>query len=329
MNMHSGQLLHEAPRIARRNCLHTLTWWQQVARKSTCRSIARAATIDSNATSSITSQQQSSTQQRVAFPFDEKFNFDGQLVDSERVVELLAPFMFEDRIQRIDEVVAQRTFSVLPVVEGLYDMGNLAAVCRTADAFGFGSVHCINSTAEKYKQSARTSAGADKWLNVTVWGPDGSNGPPPPNPNGISPTRECLSAVKAAGYQVVVTHLSKSSITIQEVDFSRPTAFVLGNERDGVSEEAVALADLCAIIPMAGFVESFNISVAAALVMYEAQQQRIRKFGRSGDLTPEQQRIVKAALMMRSVREGPTVIRELLNRPPQPWQGKQAQKRFF
>lgn len=63
----------------------------------------------------------------------------------------------------------------------------------------------------------------------------------------------------------------------QEVDWTRPTAFILGNEKFGISDEAVALADATAIIPMSGFVESFNISVAAALIMYEAQQQRIRK----------------------------------------------------
>jgi tRNA (guanosine-2'-O-)-methyltransferase len=68
-----------------------------------------------------------------------------------------------------------------------------------------------------------------------------------------------------------------------------------------VSEEAVALADHCAIIPMAGFVESFNISVAAALIMYEAHHQRLRKMGRNGDLSEEEQKLLVAALMLRSV----------------------------
>lgn len=76
---------------------------------------------------------------------------------------------------------------------------------------------------------------------------------------------------------------------MQEVDWTRPTAFLLGNEAQGISDEALALSDHSAIIPMSGFVESFNISVAAALVMYEAQQQRVRKLGRHGDLTDQQQ----------------------------------------
>ena len=65
-------------------------------------------------------------------------------------------------------------------------------------------------------------------------------------------TGECLAAMKAAGYQIVTTHLTQSSITIQEVDWTRPTAVVLGNEKFGVSAEAVAAADACAIIPMTG-----------------------------------------------------------------------------
>eukprot|EP00955_Chlamydomonas_euryale_P110104 365980-Chlamydomonas_euryale.AAC.13 len=80
-------------------------------------------------------------------------------------------------------------------------MGNLAAVCRSADAMGFGALHCVPAENGAYKQSARTSAGADKWLELKVWKEGG--------------TEACLRAAKDAGMQVVVTHLSKSSVTIQ------------------------------------------------------------------------------------------------------------------
>lgn len=68
-----------------------------------------------------------------------------------------------------------------------------------------------------------------------------------------------------------------------------------------MSEEALAQADYCAVIPMAGFVESFNISVAAALIMYEAHNQRLKKLGCNGDLSEEEQKLLVAALMLRSV----------------------------
>ena len=115
---------------------------------------------------------------------------------------------------------------------------------------GLGAVHCVVNNG-KLKQSQRTTAGAEKWLDVRVWGE----------------TRPCLGAFKRAGYQIVTTHLSARSVAIQDVDWARPTAFVLGNERDGVSEAALEMADVVAAVPMAGFVESFNVSVAAALIM--------------------------------------------------------------
>ncbi len=79
---------------------------------------------------------------------------------------------------------------------------------------------------------------------------------------------------------------------------------VLGNERDGVSQEAVELADACAILPMAGYVESLNISVAAALIFYEAQQQRIRKLGACGDLSEHQRQVLKAVHVVRALVGG-------------------------
>lgn len=235
----------------------------------------------------------------------------GSQDEVEDLMQRLSTNLVDDRIQRIQSVVSNRTYSVLPIVENLYDMGNLSAVIRSADAFGFGAVHSIHPDLN-YKQSARTSGGSDKWLDVRVWQPQPEGGE--------SATRSCLTSIKKAGYRIIVTHLRKGALDIGKIDWTQKTAFVLGNEKCGVSDEAVELADDCAIIPMAGFVESFNISVAAALIMYTAQQQRIAKLGSSGDLLADEKKMLTAALMLRSVREGPTLIRELLNRPPHKWQ---------
>lgn len=90
-------------------------------------------------------------------------------------------------------------------------------------------------------------------------------------------------------------------MVLQDIDWLKPTAFVLGNERAGVSDEVVDAADQCAFIEMSGFVESFNISVAAALVMYEARSQRQRKLGYHGDLPPVEAEALKASMMMRTL----------------------------
>lgn len=104
------------------------------------------------------------------FPFADSFEIDRDtVVTARQVIETLTPLMKEERVARIEEVVRNRSHDVLFITDGLYDMGNLAAVCRTADALGFGAVHCIkNHEPDRFKQSKRSSAGSEKWLDVQV-----------------------------------------------------------------------------------------------------------------------------------------------------------------
>jgi tRNA (guanosine-2'-O-)-methyltransferase len=82
-----------------------------------------------------------------------------------------------------------------------------------------------------------------------------------------------LQQKQIEGYQVVVTHLEENAVSFREVDYTKPTIIVMGNEKEGVSSELVALADKMIVIPMRGMVQSLNVSVATALVLYEAQRQ--------------------------------------------------------
>jgi len=218
------------------------------------------------------------------FPFQNQFSFRGtdRPVSSSELLAALEPLMSPERVAKIRRVCASRAFDVLPIVEGCVNYGNLSAVCRTSEALGYGAVHVVN-TGGRMKQSARTSAGADKWLDVVKW----------------SSTRECLQHAKDAGFQVAVTHLREDAVGIADIDWTKPTAVLLGNEAEGVSQEAVDLADFCTVIPMSGFVESFNISVAAALVLYEARTSRERLLGAHGDLDEEQQTILRAVASLR------------------------------
>ncbi|KIZ01691.1 tRNA guanosine-2'-O-methyltransferase [Monoraphidium neglectum] len=189
-----------------------------------------------------------------------------------------------ERLARLQQVARDRCYDVIPVLEALHDVGNMSAVCRSADALGLGAMHCVvNGT--RYKHSQRTTAGSEKWLDVKVW----------------TSTADCLRGLKKAGYQVVTTYLNAKSIPIQEVDWTRPTAFVVGNEREGVTQAAIDLSDAVVSIPMTGFVESFNVSVAAALIMWEAQQQRTRRLGRQGDLGEREREALLAEYLIRGV----------------------------
>ena len=162
------------------------------------------------------------------------------------------------RRAKLTGIVAARTRNLVPVLEHIDDTGNSNACMRSAEAFGCQDVHIIESAGTKYYKGKRTSSGATKWLDIHKW----------------QDTQDCLTSLKGQGFQVVVTTLGEGAVPLNDVDFSRPTAILLGNEHSGASDIAEKLADVRAYIPMAGFVESFNISVACALSLYTAVLQR-------------------------------------------------------
>lgn len=84
------------------------------------------------------------------FPYDDCFKLDDErTLTSSEVISMLSPFLADERRKRIEEVVAHRTYSVCIAVEGLLDLGNISAVCRSADALGFQSVHVISNETKK------------------------------------------------------------------------------------------------------------------------------------------------------------------------------------
>lgn len=221
------------------------------------------------------------------------FQFSGHQLEPGAIVEALRPHLTEHRLERIDEVLADRTYNLAVVVEGLVDSGNVSAIMRTTDGFGVQPFHAID-TAASYKHSRRTSQGAEKWLDRYRWRSVG----------------ECLSFVRRAGYRIVAGHPAVASSDVSDVDFSTPTALVLGNELAGLSAEMLAAADETIAIPLGGFVRSFNISVAAALCLYEARRDRIARLGAHGDLSDVDRDRLRAVFAMKSVRHH----RELIER---------------
>ena len=118
---------------------------------------------------------------------------------------------------------------------------------------------------------------------------------------GLPVSETCLPALlKDAGYRIIATHVEHGQ-PIDDMPFDTPTALVFGNERDGVSDEMLAHADARVVVPMAGFTRSFNISVAAALCLYHIRQARSARFGRHGDLSADETRLLTAVYYVQSV----------------------------
>ena len=162
------------------------------------------------------------------------------------------------RRQRISDVLSKRQPDLTVLAAEVHKPHNLSAVIRSCDAVGIGTVHAVRPTGGVATFSA-TSASADKWVELVVH-------------DGIA---SAVAALKARGMRVYAAHLSQQAVDYRAVDYTQPCALLLGNEKAGVSSEAAALADEHVIIPMLGMVQSLNVSVAAAVILFEAQRQRL------------------------------------------------------
>ena len=179
-------------------------------------------------------------------------------------------FLLPERRERIDRVVAERTRTLTVVMEAFCDPQNVNAVLRTCEAFGVQEVHVVDGPQKAYERNRKISQNADKWLDVVRW----------------RTSAECLDALHARGFACFATHLGEGSRPLGELSFAGKVALVFGNESRGVSEEALARADARYVIPMRGFSQSLNVSVAVAVSVAHAVARRVVERGRHGDLSP-------------------------------------------
>ena len=227
------------------------------------------------------------------FPHLDPIEFGGARYRVADVLAVLEPEISEERWARIAEVVARRSWDVVGVCDNPYDMGNAAAVMRSAEAMGAGELHVVQLHT-KTKRSQRVTAGADKWLDVRTW--DERPG--------------CIAELKARGYRIAATSLGPGAVALGELDFTIPTALVFGNERDGVSPAFLEAADVRCVIPMYGFAESFNLSVAAAIAFYHAAADRVRRTGRHANLSAEERAILRARYALRALGGARAIVAE-------------------
>jgi tRNA (guanosine-2'-O-)-methyltransferase len=189
----------------------------------------------------------------------------------EEKVEFLERFITEERKKKINRVLKHRIKRFSIVLENIYDPHNISAVLRTADGLGFMNIFVIEKE-NRLKLSQAITTGAEKWLNVEV----------------LSTTREGIEKVKQKGYKIAAGVLAENTVDFTEVDWlSGKWAILLGNEHEGLTEEAVTLSDVKFKIPIYGFIQSYNISVTAAMIMFYLQH-LLRQEGIEGELTEEE-----------------------------------------
>ncbi|AGQ33457.1 MULTISPECIES: tRNA (guanosine(18)-2'-O)-methyltransferase TrmH [Serratia] len=165
--------------------------------------------------------------------------------------------MSPERYARICEMLATRQPDLTVCLEQVHKPHNVSAIIRTADAVGVHQVHAVWPTT-RMRTLVSSAAGSNSWVNVQTHRTIG----------------DAVTHLKGQGMQILATNLSARAVDFREVDYTRPTCVLLGQEKTGITEEALALADQDIIIPMIGMVQSLNVSVASALILYEAQRQR-------------------------------------------------------
>ncbi len=192
----------------------------------------------------------------------------------------------KERLSRIDKSLSLKQPTLHVMLDNVHSSQNLSAIIRTCDAVGVLNIYYTSKENESLRIHKTITQGAHRWTHRYRI----------QNKDKIS----FLKQKKSQGYQVVVSHLEEKAVSFREIDYTKPILLVMGNEKDGVSREVISQADKIIYIPMQGMVQSLNVSVATALILYEAQRQ-LENVGRyeNPQLTIEKREEIKSAWVYR------------------------------
>lgn len=221
-----------------------------------------------------------------------------ELTDQDPRYQALLPFLSEERTERFEQVLARRTRHLTVVLENVFQSRNASAVMRSADGFGLQDVHLIEDV-NPWVPNRGVSKGTNAWLTLHRYR------------SAADPTAACLERLKRTGYQIAVTSPHVDGYDVTELPIDRPVAVVMGTEWEGVSDRMLEEADLHVAIPMHGFAESLNISVAAAVVLHELNRRLRLQPASTWGLSEAEKRELRAAWAMASVRNAQGILKRL------------------
>lgn len=164
----------------------------------------------------------------------------------------------ERRVERIRDVLSRRQTDLTLVINNIHDPHNVSAILRSCDAFGIHRVHLLYTDTAFPALGKKSSGSAKKWVE-TIRHPDAAS---------------LAASLKSQGYTLVATLCSETARPLQDWDLTGKIAIILGNEHRGVDEDLAPHIDGALYIPMQGMVQSLNVSVAAAVILYEGFRQR-------------------------------------------------------
>jgi tRNA (guanosine-2'-O-)-methyltransferase len=165
--------------------------------------------------------------------------------------------MTPQRFQKLRRVLDNRQPDLTVLLDNVHKPHNFSAILRSCDAVGVLQAHAVWEDLE-LRPNHLTSGGTAKWVGIRTH----------------SDIYAAAAELRELGFHLVAAHPEGNAQDYREIDYTRPTALVLGAELQGLGNAALECADTRVRVPMMGMVESLNVSVAAATILFEAQRQR-------------------------------------------------------
>lgn len=219
------------------------------------------------------------------------------------LIEYLSSFLTSKRKALFDKVLENRTRQIAVVLEDINQEQNASAVLRTCDCLGIHDLF-VAENRNRFKIDREVALGASKWLNIEYFHPDKKAAAKEPDtlyPQDYHSLR-CIQKLRESGYQIAVTTPNIDGLPPEKVDLqSGKIAVVFGSEVAGISDTFIKEADIRIRIPMYGFTESYNISVSAAIILYQLSQ-NLRKGNHKWHLTPQEKQEIKLEWLRKNLK---------------------------
>lgn len=206
------------------------------------------------------------------------------------LVDYLSQFVPAPRRVRLERTLAARTRYITVMLEDIYRAHNANAVIRTCECLGIQDLHVVEHH-NRFDLSPRVLQGAAKWITLQRY----------------RHTADCLDRLLADGYVIAAMTLRPDAGPLASLPVTRPLALCFGSEEPGLSEAVHAAADHWVHVPMAGFTQSLNLSVSAALAVYDVLR-RVRDEGHPWPLSPSEQTRLLAEWMRKSITCGDALV---------------------
>ena len=174
----------------------------------------------------------------------------------QKIIDYLSGFINEERRERLQQVLGERTRHITVVLEDVYQPQNASAVIRTCECLGIQELHVIENLYE-YRLNPAVVQGSSKWIDLIRHNREEQDN-----------SRACIEGLKQRGYCIVAMDPAPGGKTVDQLDIGGKLALCFGSEEPGLSAGLMDLADDTVRIPIHGFTQSYNLSVSAGISLY-------------------------------------------------------------